>query len=68
MDYMERCESKDTSRSVAIGSSVTVCPGVTMGKRCIIAIGSIVVRDIPDDNFAIGNPAVVERYFDRRES
>ena len=38
-----------------------VCPGVTIGKRCIIGAGSVVTKDIPDDCVAAGNPARVIR-------
>ena len=34
---------------------------VKIGKRCIIAAGSVVIRDIPDDTMAAGNPAVVKK-------
>ena len=67
MDPVERREQKETAYPVTIGEGtwlgghVTVCPGVTIGARCIIAAGSVVVRDIPDDCLAAGNPAVVKR-------
>lgn len=38
-----------------------ICPGVTIGNRCIVAAGSVVVRDIPDDCLVAGNPAVVKK-------
>lgn len=44
-----------------LGGNVTICPGVTIGSRCIIAAGSVVVKDIPDDCMAAGNPAVVKK-------
>lgn len=44
-----------------LGGGVIVCPGVTIGERCIIAAGSVVVHDIPDDCMAAGNPAVVKK-------
>lgn len=40
-----------------IGGSVVICPGVTIGDRCVIGAGSVVTRDIPDDTLAAGNPA-----------
>ena len=46
-----------------------VCPGVTIGDRCIIAAGSVVTRDIPDDSLAAGNPAVkrkLDNHHDKR--
>ena len=38
-----------------------VCPGVHIGRRCIIGAGSVVVHDIPDDCLAVGNPAVIKK-------
>ena len=31
-----------------LASNVTVCPGVTIGKNCVIGAGSVVTKDIPD--------------------
>jgi maltose O-acetyltransferase len=45
-----------------------VCPGVTIGARCVIGAGSIVTRDIPDDSFAAGNPCRVIRPISREDS
>ena len=44
-----------------LGGGVTVCPGVTIGDRCIIGAGSVVVKDIPSDSIAVGNPCRVIR-------
>ncbi len=44
-----------------LGGGVIVCPGVKIGDRCVIAAGSVVTRDIPDDSLAAGNPATVKR-------
>ena len=44
-----------------LGGGVTVCPGVTIGDRCIIGAGSVVVKDIPSDSMAVGNPCRVIR-------
>ena len=67
MDYVERREEKETAYPITIGEdcwlggNVVVCPGVTIGNRCIIAAGSVVTKDIPDDSPAAGVPAVVKR-------
>lgn len=67
MDYVERREEKKTAYPITIcedcwlGGNVVVCPGVTIGNRCIIAAGSVVTKDIPDDSLAAGVPAVVKR-------
>ena len=48
-------------RDCWFGANVTVCPGVTIGDRCVIGAGSIVTRDIPSDSFAVGVPCRVVR-------
>ena len=67
MNYLDRRKPMETSYPITIGDDtwlgggVTVLPGVTIGKRCIIGAGAVVVHDIPDDSLAVGNPAVVKR-------
>jgi len=46
-----------------IGANVVIVAGVTVGKHCIIAAGSIVTKDIPSYSVAVGNPArVIKQY------
>lgn len=40
-----------------IGGGVTVCPNVIIGERSVVAAGSVVTRDIPDEEVWKGNPA-----------
>lgn len=44
-----------------LGANVVVCPGVTIGDNCVIGAGSVVVKDIPSNSFAAGNPCRVIR-------
>lgn len=44
-----------------IGARAVVLPGVTIGRRCMVAAGSVVTRDVPDDSLVAGNPARVVR-------
>ena len=44
-----------------LGASVTVCPGVTIGRGCVIGAGSVVTKDVPEGCFAAGVPAKVIR-------
>lgn len=44
-----------------IGGHATICPGVTIGDRSVIGAGAVVVKDIPPDSLAVGNPARVIR-------
>ncbi|HVE49996.1 MAG TPA: sugar O-acetyltransferase [Casimicrobiaceae bacterium] len=44
-----------------LGAGVIVCPNVEIGERSVIGAGSVVVRDVPSDVFAAGNPCRVIR-------
>lgn len=46
---------------VWVGGGAIVCPGVTIGSRCVIGAGSVVTRDIPPGVLAAGNPCRVIR-------
>ena len=50
--------------NVWIGDCATVCKGVTIGENSIIGAGSIVVKDIPANSVAVGNPAKVVKTLD----
>ncbi|MBQ7635485.1 MAG: sugar O-acetyltransferase [Bacteroidaceae bacterium] len=45
--------------NVWIGGSVTILPGVTIGDNVTIGAGSVVVKDIPSNVVAVGNPCRV---------
>ncbi len=45
--------------NVWIGGGVQILPGVTIGDNVTIGAGSVVVRDIPSNSVAVGNPATV---------
>ena len=44
------------SDNVWIGAGVQVMPGVKIGSNVVIGGGSVVVKDIPDNVVAVGNP------------
>ncbi|KAK4499996.1 hypothetical protein PRZ48_008182 [Zasmidium cellare] len=44
-----------------IGGGAIILPGVTVGKGCTIAAGSVVTKDIPAWSVAMGSPARVVR-------
>lgn len=42
-------------------------PGVTIGDNVVIGGGSVVVKDIPNDSVAVGNPCKVIRKITNEE-
>ncbi len=53
--------------NVWIGSNVVICPGVTIGENSVIGAGSIVLRDVPANCVAAGNPCRVLREITDRD-
>lgn len=47
--------------NVWIGGGVRVVPGVTIGDNSVIGAGSVVVKDVPANSVAAGNPCRVIR-------
>ncbi len=71
IDYIGRRENKEYSFPVTIGEdcwiggNVTICPGVTIGHRCIVAAGSVVIHDVPDGCMVAGNPAQIKKRLEK---
>lgn len=49
---------------VWLGSDVIICGNVHIGEGAIVAIGSVVVKDVPPCAIVGGNPAKVIKYRD----
>ena len=66
-DYEQRRKPVEKSLPIKIGAdtwiggNVTICPGVTIGERCIVGAGSVVTHDVESDTMVAGNPARVIR-------
>ena len=67
IDWQERATGVEHGEPITVGDDVwiggnaVICPGVTIGNRCIIAAGAVVVKDVPDDTMVGGNPARIIR-------
>ena len=49
-------------KNVWIGSCCTILPGVTIGDNSVVGAGSVVVKSIPKNAIAVGDPAKVIKY------
>ncbi len=56
---LEYAKPITVGNNVWIGGNVIVMPGVTIGDNCTIGGGSVVVKDIPSNTVAVGNPCRV---------
>ena len=54
--FIERAEPITVGNNVWFGGNVIVLPGVTIGDNAVIGAGSVVVKDIPANMLAVGNP------------
>lgn len=52
---------------VTVGAGAVIVPNINIGRNAVIGAGSLVRRDVPDDCFVAGNPAI-ERPLDRGKS
>lgn len=44
-------------RGATVGANATIVCGITLGRYCFVAAGSVVVKDVPDYALVMGNPA-----------
>jgi len=44
-------------RGATIGANATLVCGITLGRYCFVAAGSVVTKDVPDYALVVGNPA-----------
>ncbi len=60
---------EDSFSDITIGKGCWICasavvvPGVTIGDRCVVGAGGVVVKDVPDYSLVAGVPArIVKQY------
>lgn len=61
LDGPIKCLPVVVGENVFIGDNVTLLKGVTIGKNAVIGANSLVVKDIPANAVASGNPCKVLR-------
>lgn len=50
--------------NVWIGGGAVISPGIKIGSNSTVGAGSVVIKDIPEDVIAVGNPCEVIKRFD----
>lgn len=71
MDYADRNKGLERALPIRVGdncwfgANVTVLQGVTIGSGCVIAAGSVVTGDLPENCLAAGVPASVKKYIEQ---
>lgn len=63
-NFHYNCAPIEIGNNVFIGCNVTILPNVKIGNNIIIAAGSVVTKDIPNNTIVGGNPAKVIGSFD----
>jgi maltose O-acetyltransferase len=53
---LEAAKPVNIGHNVWLGGHCVICPGVTIGNNSVIGAGSVLVRDIPANRVAVGNP------------
>lgn len=66
-DFVELCPDVNVSGNCKIGkfsfigTNSTILPNITIGSNVIVAAGSVVTKDIPDNCMVAGIPAVIKK-------
>jgi maltose O-acetyltransferase len=58
---LEMARPVRVGNNVWVGGGAILCPGVTVGDNSVLGAGSVVVRDVPANVVAAGNPCRVLR-------
>ena len=67
LDYQGRQNHLGIAKEIHIGDDVwiggncTILPGVTIGNRVVVAAGTVITKNIPDDSLVAGVPARIIR-------
>lgn len=54
-------------RNCWIGAGAVILPGITIGDNVVVGAGSVVVKDLPSNVVAVGNPCKVMREVSERD-
>ena len=63
-DGSVKCLPVSIGENVFIGDNVTILKGVKIGRNAVIGANSLVIKDIPENSIASGNPCKVLRFIE----
>lgn len=72
MNYADRNKGLERALPITIGdncwlgANVSVLQGVTIGSGCVIAAGSVVTENVPDNCLVAGVPAVIKKRIEQK--
>ncbi len=52
-------------RGASVGANATIVCGITLGRYCFIAAGTVVTKDVPDYALVVGNPGRQQGWMSR---
>lgn len=58
-EVKERLKGPVIEEGAIIGAGAIIMPGVTVGKKSLVAAGALVTKDVPAGMVVVGNPAKV---------
>lgn len=61
LQLISKAEPVEIGDDVWICGNVTICPGVKIGNKAVVAAGSVVAKDVPAGCLVGGNPAKIIR-------
>ena len=72
MNYADRNQGLERALPITVGdncwfgANVSVLQGVIIGSGCVIAAGSVVTEDVPDNCMVAGVPAVIKKRIEQK--
>ncbi len=55
--YPDEFLKKKKKKGASLGANSTILPGIIIGENAMIGAGSVVTKDVPDNEIWVGNPA-----------